>query len=174
MRRSWFTIVAGLMLAAGLTGEAEACRGKACRWKAAQSQTIYPTVYQANAYLSRPVYATPYGVYATPVIAQPTPVIAQPAGSDAGAFLVALNQWRAQNGRPPLAWDPGLAAAAATNAGVHSLGSSGGGMQVWSGTRDYGSALAMWESSPSHAAILLSGTSAGVSSSATGLTLNVR
>lgn len=169
MRRSWLTIVAGLMLAAGLTGEAEACRGKPCRWKAARAAYV-----QTPTLTARPVYATPYGVYATPYIAQPTPVIAQPAGNDAGAFLVALNQWRWQNGRPPLAWDPSLAAWAGSNAGVHDGRSSGGVPQVWAGTSSLTAALRLWQTSPAHAAILLTGTTVGASPSPFGSTANVR
>jgi len=91
------------------------------------------------------------------------------------AFLASLNAWRAMNGRGPLQWDSNLAAYAATNSGVHSPGSSGGGSQVWAGVRSYSHALQMWISSPAHRAILLNATSSiGVSLCPSGTTANAR
>jgi hypothetical protein len=105
---------------------------------------------------------------------QPTPQTAVSqwsAGDEAGAFLAALNQWRAWHGRHPVSWDANLAAWAATNAGVH----DGRPMQCWSGQRSLLASLRAWEASPAHAAILLTATVAvGAAPCPSGATANCR
>jgi hypothetical protein len=86
--------------------------------------------------------------------------------------LGAVNGVRARYGLPPAGWDARLAAAAATNAGVHAPGSSGGGMQAWAGTRDPAAAVAMWAADPPHLAILLHARVIGASPCPSGFTLN--
>lgn len=116
-------------------------------------------------------YATPQAVSATPqaVTYQAT------VTDEAGAFLASLNAWRAAYGRHPLSWDYSLAAYAASNAGVHAPGTSGGASQAWAGTTSLMSALQMWQSSPAHAAILLNATtSVGASMCPSGVTCNSR
>ena len=112
--------------------------------------------------------------------AAPAPATYQPmsrayAPSDTGSFLAALNQWRAAHGRGPLAWDAGLAAHAASNAGVHQPGSNGGAGQCWAGVASLDVALRMWFASPAHASILLNAsTSVGASLCPSGATCNAR
>lgn len=100
---------------------------------------------------------------------------APPQPDGPAAFLSSLNAWRARYGRGPVGWDANLAAYAATNAGVHQPGSSGGASQCWASTRSYLGALGMWQASPAHARILLGATSAvGVSVCPSGVTCNAR
>lgn len=94
------------------------------------------------------------------------------APTNVGFFLAALNEWRSRHGRPPAVWDSRLAAAAATNNGVHSPGSAAGGSQTWAGSYNLMSALQMWENSPSHASILLNANYVGASLCSTGATCN--
>lgn len=116
----------------------------------------------------RPTYAAPR---ASPCV-EPTCAVA--VGGGPADFMASLNSWRAANGRSPAAWDGNLAAFAATNAGVHQPGSSGGGAQTWAPTADLGSALGMWVRSPPHAAILLNATVVGASVCPSGTTCNGR
>jgi hypothetical protein len=89
------------------------------------------------------------------------------------SFLVALNAWRAQNGRGPVGWDTNLAAAASRNDAIHSPGSFAGRGQCWSSSPSYLESLRLWENSPPHAAILLGATTAvGCSPCPSGMTCN--
>jgi hypothetical protein len=97
------------------------------------------------------------------------------AGGEAGAFLAALNQWRAACGRGPVGWDATLAAYASRNSGFHSPGSSGGASQCWAQTGSLMRALGQWVDSPPHAAILLNAAVAvGASRCPSGMTCNAR
>ena len=148
-------IGSGLAVATVLASTAEAgwlCRRSRCR-----------PIYQ---YQAAPAPAT----YQPRV--QPEP---QPQTHDAGSFLAALNQWRAAHGRGPLAWDAGLAALAARNAGIHQPGTNGGAGQCWAGVDNLDVALRMWFASPRHASILLNAsTSVGASLCPSGATCNAR
>ena len=125
----------------------------------------------------RPVRCRPVQCHVAPA---PAPATYQPtprahALSEAGSFLAALNQWRAAHGRGPLAWDAGLAAYAASNAGIHQPGTSGGAGQCWAGVANLDVALRMWFASPPHASILLNAsTSVGASICPSGATCNAR
>lgn len=117
-----------------------------------------------------------YPVYrqAAPVLASPSSPVPAAADSPA-AFMALLNQARAASGRPPLAWDANLAAYAATNAGIHQPGSSGGAGQCWAGVRSYREAFRLWAASPPHWAILMGArSSVGVAICPTGITANAR
>lgn len=104
----------------------------------------------------------------------PAPLPPQVMQNDSAAFLAAVNLWRAQNGRRPLAWDNNLAAFAARNVGIHSL-MPAGCSQCWSGTHNLMSSLSMWKVSGAHRAILLNATTTiGASSCPSGATANVR
>lgn len=115
-----------------------------------------------------------------PIRYQVAPATYQPAPQahamgDAGGFLATLNQWRAAHGRGPLAWDAGLAAHAASNAGIHQPGTNGGAGQCWAGVASLDVALRMWFASPAHASILLNAsTSVGASLCPSGATCNAR
>jgi hypothetical protein len=61
-----------------------------------------------------------------------------------------------------------------SNTGVHDGRSSAGAMQAWAGVASLTQALGMWQASPAHAQILLSGTTIGAGPSLTGATANVR
>jgi uncharacterized protein YkwD len=106
--------------------------------------------------------------------AYPAPVPAYTADSPA-TFMALVNQARAQIGRPALVWDATLAAYAATNAGIHMPGSSGGASQCWAGVRSYYQAFHMWRNSPAHWNILMGASSSiGVAPCPTGMTANCR
>ena len=115
-----------------------------------------------------------YGVTPSAGVIYRAPAPPRGGGYAPDGFLSSLNAWRARNGRGPLAWDNGLASYAACNTGVHAPGSSGGGAQCWAGVQSLDAALPMWESSPAHAAILLTGTTVGASTCPSGATCNVR
>lgn len=127
---------------------------------------------QRTAYrYSAPTCAAP-AVLAQPVRVSPGPAPVAVQGEE-GAFLGALNAWRASRGRGPVGWSPQLAGAAATNNAVHAPHSTGGGRQCWAGTGSLMQALVMWQASPAHASILLGATSVvGASPCATGATCN--
>lgn len=115
----------------------------------------------------------------TRVVMRPSATVVTTRGSTVGVgpggFLASLNAWRAQVGRPPLAWDASLAAAAASNTGVHAPGSSKGVSQVWAPTSDFDQAMAMWLASPRHLQILYGASQAvGASPCPTGITCNAR
>jgi uncharacterized protein YkwD len=142
-----------LLLTLALTAPAQTCpRGVPC-----------PTTY------TQPVYVQPY----TPLVATPAPAYGSTA--EQAAFLAELNAVRARHGRGPLAWDPTLAAYAASNAGIHQPGTNGGAGQCWSGLRSPVAALRQWLASPAHLAILLSArSSVGCSVCPSGCTANAR
>lgn len=124
------------------------------------------------AYAYRPAYTTPYR---PAVVAVTTTTTATYLADTPAAFLAELNAYRAQYGRPPLAWDPRLAACAARNDAIHAPGSSCGASQCWAGVRSYRQALGMWLRSPAHRAILLHASySVGCAPCPTGMTANAR
>lgn len=125
------------------------------------------------------VYQRPTVVYVPVVQAVPRAVATPQAwaapANDAGAFLARLNAWRARHGRHPIGWDATLAAYAASNAGVHAPGSSGGAAQCWASHRSLVAALDAWIASPAHASILLNASVAvGASPCPSGSTCNAR
>jgi hypothetical protein len=165
MRRT--IALAALVLALCSGDDANALCGRraarrAMRAAPACTQTAYATPYTAQ--------PTPYTVTPSPQAFRPDP----PGSSDQAAFLAALNAWRAAHGRGPLVWDQGLAGAAMSNTGVHDGRSSAGAMQTWAGTRSLTQALGLWQASPAHAQILLSGTTVGAGPSSTGVTANLK
>lgn len=145
--------------------------GRVVWYRPAPAPVRYVVVYQAPA----PAAYTPAPAAEAPAQVQPPAPAQWSPGDEAAAFLAALNQWRAWHGRHPLSWDVALAGYAASNAGVHAPGSSGGASQCWAGTSSLMAALEMWKASPAHAAILLNATtSVGASPCPTGATANAR
>ena len=170
------------MLSLILTAALTQCPGGAC------TATV-PAHPAYGAYLDGPRWWTlttrpgwqGYGVrYAAGVVVQqyrPVPAAAAvPQASltdETAAFLAALNAWRQAYGVHPASWDYDLASWAARETGIHSV-LAPGASQTWAGTSSLMGALAMWEASPAHAAILLSGSVVGAAPCPSGATCNVR
>jgi uncharacterized protein YkwD len=113
--------------------------------------------------------------FAPPAVVPSGPATPTVQAGDYAAALGLINAERARLGRGPLAWSATLASFAATNAGVHQPGSSGGAGQCWAGVFDPVHAARMWLASPPHWSILM-GASAecGISRCPTGCTANAR
>jgi hypothetical protein len=103
-------------------------------------------------------------------------VVVQPqVNSHEQEFLNLVNNWRSQNGRPPVGWDSNLAYYASLNTGIHNPGTNGGGMQCWASPQNLISSFYMWINSGPHASILLNATSAiGAAICPSGATANCR
>ena len=171
MKRSALTTLAAIVAITATTTETRACwrcrarcGGASVVWRARvrvyASTCVAPVVIPAPA----PAPAT------TPQAVAPA-TAAAPVGDGPAAFLASLNLWRSWYGRGPVGWDAGLAALAASNAGVH----DGTANQCWSSSPSLMTSLRMWQGSPAHAAILLGATVAvGASPCPSGATCNAR
>jgi hypothetical protein len=169
MRRALIICLATIAALCAVPARAQ-CSGGYCYRPA--GRVVY---YQPAPAPVRWVYVQPAAAAPAPAPAPQTiyPVQQLTAADEAGAFLAALNQWRAWHGRGPLAWDVTLASWAAAEAGIHTVRPAGTS-QCWSGYRSLLTSLSAWQASPAHAAILLSGTTIGASPCPSGATANVR
>lgn len=167
---------AAVVACSGFESEAAAqCRSGYCRRPPARFFRYHSTPLFGPAIVyQRPIVSTPA---ATPQSVASPAVFATPRSSEAGAFLGALNAWRARHGRGPVVWDATLEAYAAVNsvAGHGANSRAPGSGQCWASDASLLGALAAWQQSPSHAAILLGATvSVGASRCPSGTTCNAR